>query len=288
MTIYISDTISFSGNAVQFNENNPVVGYQSFVKIDDITATYEEPGYLASNLWSPDTYSTWKSGDTFSPTQEIFIDNPDNQEFDYVGIAKHNFGTGKFQYDIEVSTNGGTSWVYLVEAKSPSNDNPIMEVFEATRGILRITITPLADWDGSTNCIIAHIRCGKKLLLQRRLWSDHKPAAISKSVKKTTYNSESGNYLGQIIFRSFRNTNVSQQFNTPSYVRSSIVPFIDHVNGDTSDDYAQQTFFFAWRPSDYPRDVVYGWTNSNIEPIVTQGSKYGGFMSFEFEIEAIA
>ena len=42
------------------------------------------------------------------------------------------------------------------------------------------------------------------------------------------------------------------------------------------------------RPRSYPQEIVYGWTNDNIQPQNTAGDGLGGRMSWGMSIEAIA
>ena len=68
-------------------------------------------------------------------------------------------------------------------------------------------------------------------MLQRRIYAGHKPARITKMVKKTTYGSETGQYLGQVVHRSYNKTELQQENNSPQFVREKIKPFIEHING---------------------------------------------------------
>jgi len=209
----------------------------------------------------------------------------------YLGIAKHNLGTVAYEYTLEYSTDGGTTWDTLAGPRIIGKNNAIIEYFDdVTYGNFRIKLyksatgTP-AVIDGP---IIAHIKLGRALILQRRIYAGHKPATLCKKVKRITNGSENGQFLGQEIVRSSHSGSCSQQHNTPEFVRTYVKPFIDHVNGHVEvEDTAPSTFFFAWRPSSYPEEVIYAWTQDNIEPENQNGDGLGGMMQWSFDMEAV-
>lgn len=289
MSIYISNSLYIDGSlGADFNDNNPIIGYHSVLKPADFNITGATSTRPAINLWSPDTSSAWE-GESYSGVestliQYVNIDNPDSNLVDYIGIAKHNLGTGGYTVTVEVSEDLGTNWLTLKNPTLFNDDRAILIYFDLrTSRSFRIKIEKT-----STDIIapiISHIKLGKALVLQRRINAGHTPAALASMVKKTTFGSENGQYLGQVISRSYHKTSCSQENTNASFVRENIVPFIKHINGEVEiEDTAPATFFFAWRPTKYPDEVVYGWTNDQIQPSNTQAD----FMSFDFSIEAVA
>ena len=287
MTIYLSENMGITGIS-EFNQNNPVIGYDSVFKNTNIQASFEVRENKASNMWSPDTYTIWQGAFGNALGHTIQISNPESRDVDYIGIAKHNFASGRFSYEIQVSFDNGGSWATIVEPKVPQDDSAILERFTQVNGWIQVIIMPLSDWDEYTPPRIAHIKLGKLLTLQRRIYVGHQPADIAEQSKKINYSSETGNYLSHIVLRKYRKGSISQENNTPDFIREKIRPFINHLNGNLNDDYAQFTFFFSWRPGDYPDEVVYAWTNGNIIPENQGGDQMGGRMRFSSDYEAIA
>lgn len=291
MSIYISNSLYLgSGLGADFNENNPIIGYHSVLLPSDFTASSPVTGRPAANMWTPDTASVWQgnaySGAVADYEETIEISNSNNTVVNYLGIAKHNFGTGGYTYVFQYSEDSGVSWDDLTTPRIVANNNAILEYFDdVTYGLFRIKLTK-EDVTSVAAPIIAHIKLGAALILQRRIYVGHKPATIAKKVKKITNGSENGQYLGQEVIRSYYTTECSQDNNTPAFVREKVAPFISHINGDVVvQGSAPASFFFAWRPTDYPEEVVYGWTSDNIEP---ENEKSNGMMKWSFGMEAVA
>lgn len=292
MSIYISNSLFLTGSlGADFNSNNPIIGYHSILQPEDIIAAEDVTGRLSLNMWSPDTSTYWQ-GIAYASfptpgteTQYVTLANPNGYPFDYIGIARHNLGSSGFTFSIEESTDGGSTWEEFVSPKILGSDRAILEYFNLrTSALVRIKLTKTANIIPAP--IIAHIKMGEALVLQRRIYVGHNPATISKNVKRIVNVSESGQYLGQIITRAYHTTSCSQENNTPEFVREKIKPFISHVNGEVAiNGTAPATFFFAWRPGDYPSEVVYGWTGDNIRP---ENQRANGMMSWSFDMEAVA
>jgi hypothetical protein len=245
-------------------------------------------------MWNPDTSNYWEGLTTVdATTQYITLSNVNNSPIDYVGIARHNLGTVGYTLTIQHSTNNGSSWSSITTPRIITSDAPIISYFDSKiSGLFRIKLDKLST-SGSpaviVGPIIAHVKMGAVLILQRRIYVGHRPADIAKNVRKINNGSENGQYLGAIITRSYRTTEVQQQNNTPAFVRLHIKPFINHVNGHYAENgTAPCTFFFSWRPGDYPEEVVYGWTGDNIQPENQGSDSMGGRMKWGFEMECIA
>lgn len=284
--IYISNNIFLTSFSGDITADNPVIGYNSVLRPQDFTAPAYTPIRSAANAWTPDTATVFEGASLpGSGSQYLVLHNSTLAVVDYIGIARHNFFSTGRAYKIQESSDG-VNWTDITAAKIPPNDGSILEYFDArSTQYFRID---LDDLSGRAP-IIGHVKLGKALILQRRIYAGHNPTLLSSMVKKTTYGSESGQYLGQVVHRAYHKTSLEQENNSPAFVRENIVPFINHVNGHAVvEDTAVSTFFFAWRPSTYPQEIVYGWTNDNIQPQNTAGDGLGGRMSWGMSIEAIA
>ena len=298
MSIYISNSLYINGAiSPDMNDNNPIIGWHSVLQPENIIASEYVSGRPAVNMWNPDTYSFWEgdsvAGDpSVSTTQYVTLVNTNNAPVDYIGIAKHNLGSVGYTYTLQHSTNGGSTWSNVTAPRVIATNNAIIDYFDQlTSDQFRIKLEKTLSGHPATIAgpIISHVKLGKALVLQRRIYVGHSPATIAKRVKKINNGSESGQYLGAIITRSYYMSECVQQNNTPAFVRTYIKPFIDHVNGHRSDDgTAPCTFFFAWRPGDYPDEIVYGWTDDNIAPKNQGSDSMGGRMEWSFNMECVA
>ena len=273
----------------EYTNNNPLLCYKSVLTPDDIKSSFYDGNNVASNMWSPDTFTYWKGESIdLGETQRITLNNESESTVNYIAIARHNLGSEGYSVKVEGTHNSTlTDRTVVVPVFLVSNDDAILLFFDNSDWsyfVITITSTSSTVWPQ-----IAHIKMGEATILQRRIYSGHAPALMAKKVKRSAYGSESGQYLGQIVQRGYYTTMIKQDNNTPAFVKSNIVPFIKHVNGDVEvNDTAPATFFFAWRPTDYPDDVLYGWTNDNISPEITKGGTDGGYMSWSCNVEAIA
>jgi len=290
MSIYISNSLYLGGGfGSDYNDNNPIIGYESILLPADFSATSPVSSRPAANMWTPDTASVWQgsgySGILAAHEETIELNNSGNRIVNYLGIAKHNFGDGGYTYVFQYSTDLGVTWADITTPKIVANNNAIFDYFDdVTYSLFRIKLTK-TDTEVAAP-IIAHVKLGRVLILQRRIYVGHKPATIAKKVKKITNGSENGQYLGQEIIRSYYTSECQQNNNTPEFVREKIKPFIDHINGDVLIvGSSPASFFFSWRPSDYPTEVVYGWTSDNIEP---ENERSNGMMKWGFSMECVA
>lgn len=257
--------------------NHPIIGWHSVLGVGNFTADSELPTRPALNMWNPDTSSVWQS--EIITEQFVLLTNTGNVACDYIGIAKHNFGTARISYQLQKSVDG-TTWVDVTTLRLPANDAAILHYFDSsTVGFWRLRLVPLA-----TAPVIAHIKLGIALVLQRRIYVGHKPATLTPYVKRVSLNSQSGQYLGDIITQRWHKTDVKQENNTADFIREKIVPFIDHITYARVGASALGAFFFAWRPTDYPLEVVYGWTDDTIHP---DNQRSNGMMGFEFSMQAV-
>lgn len=262
----------------------PIIGYQSILTINDITADSETADNPAVNMWSPDTSSYWQS-DTIPTGQTLYIyfENPSQYDIDYIGIARHNFFTGNIVYSLEMFEPGTSTWTAIIDQETVGDDAVIFHYFDTVneaqlRLKLECDITPP---------IIGHIKLGEVLILERPMYVGVEPPTLSPRSKRTTNVSQTGQYLGQVITQRWHQAVCEQKNVTPDFVRNSFYPFVLHCQGQLPDDgTAQGTYFYAWRPSDYPAEVIYGWTIGDIVPSNQRNEQ--GLMQFNFKIEGIA
>lgn len=291
--IYISNSlyISLIQSSGDFNGNNPIIGYHSVLTPDDIRVVESTSQLPPQNMWTPDTSTVWigqaYSGAPSTVERIIYLDNPLLASVDYVGIARHNLGDTGWEYIVQSSVDG-VVWADITAPKIIATNAAIISCFDPrTNPFFRIKLTTTAS--EVTAPIIAHVKMGVALILQRRIFDGVEPPTLSPKVRRESLGSESGQYLGQIVTRKYHTASCQQENNTPEFVRTKIVPFINHINGDVVvNDTAQATFFFAWRPMSYPDEVIYAWTSDHITPQIQTGDSYGGLMKWGFNMEAIA
>lgn len=293
MAISISNT-AFLASTGQQNSDNPLVFYKSILLPEDITADEYEIDRPPVNLWNPDTSSVWQGTSAVgSPSaiteQFIYLANPNEIDVDYIAIVKHNLGENIFTVTLQHFI--GLTWTDIDSPVVITNDSPIVGFFDQLNSpSFRIKITKsLAGSPAFIAApIIAHVKMGQATILQRRNYVGAKPPI--NSIKKTIQNgSDSGQYLGMVVVRSYQVGDLNQENNTPDFVRSTVAPFIDHCNGTPAiDGTAPSTFVYCWRPSAYPNELVYAWADEIRYPENQGSDSMGGRMKWGMSLGAIA
>jgi hypothetical protein len=274
--IYISNALYLS-NLAEYGKR-PALGWHSIITRSNITATSATADRPVENLWTPDTSLAWEASGT--GTIYINIDNTAAKSVDYLGIAKHNFGSGGIEYTLQSSLDN-VAWSDVFAPKVVTTDRAIVHHFDSTDApYLRLRMVAVTDAP-----IIAHMKLGELLILEQPMYVGHAPATLSPRAKRITNGSESGQYLGQVITRRWYESECKQENADPAWVRSNLADFIDHVQiGRADDGTAQGTFFFAWRPADYPNELIYGWTDDDIKPT---NQRPNGMMEYSFSIQGV-
>jgi hypothetical protein len=270
MAIIFSPNLVLVFSGADMNADNGIIGYHNLVTSLNITASDEDPDFPIINCATPDTYNRWVS-DT-DDEQTITITTDYTEEVDYVGIARHNWGTGQVQVYIEANILG--VWTELNPAFIPADDTPILLRFEpeVITGI-RITLTPPASILPSA----AVIYVGKLLVLPRRIYVGYTTIIDGVDTQATNGMSESGEFLGRVITGESASTGFSMQNIDALWYRQYMREFIRAGK--------ERPFFFGWRPSSYPREVGYCWLTGNPKP---NNQRSNGMMEITLQFGGIS
>jgi hypothetical protein len=289
--IYISNALYLSQVDLGGTVDKPLIGWKSVLRLQDISSAY---GENAGIMWSPDTYTYWES-DAVTVSEgnpEVYVDfvNPNNAPVDYAGIAGHNFFDNEsgapFSYQWQHSFDGST-WLNLTQQRNTIDNGAVMDYFTSTTAPnLRLYI---AGIPGSEMVVrIAHIRIGAIVRLQRKMYVGISPFRLDKRVEKMVTVSDSGKYLGGIAKSTVNLYTINQLDNTPEFVREEIDDFLDHAEflSPSWNNGPDGTFFAAWRPNEYPEEVLYCHPPENIQRPVNQ--RNNGMMQWTISGEAEA
>lgn len=267
--IVISSAIVLAGVADALSLDHPVIGWRNVVTPSTIIADTEEANYPASNLANPATHLEWRGEDTTE--QYLTITTNEVDPIDYVGIAKHNFGTAEIAVSVEGFISG--VWTEIVEETMPADDVHYVGRF-AAQSLLQIRIRLQS---GSEIPRAAVVYVGKALVLERRLYVGHTP--MPDGIKSSVANgrSESGNHLGRIVLGEWRETSIPLSLISPEWFRTYMRPFLTEGRN--------LPFFFAWRPGTYPREVGYGVLTDDPMPVPTGPHN---LIAFDMKVSGVA
>jgi hypothetical protein len=278
MTLVISSSYviadSVSGGGV-ITGDNPVIGWRTLIQAGGLQSTTAAPGFPVSNLGNPATHLRWE-GVVSTPAQDeiITLNVSSVDEVDYVGIARHNFGSAQIPVSLERldETADPDVWVELIAPVLLPNDGPAIFRF-APQGAanLRIRLQP-----GLAAPTAAVVYAGKLLVLQRRLYVGHTPIVDGRVTQVVNGRSESGAFLGRIITGQMTQTGIELQNLTPAWFRAHMRPFLA--------DAQERPFFFAWRPGSYPREVGYCWLTNDPQP---SNQRANGMMQVSLKLAGV-
>lgn len=254
----------------------PVIGWQSWVTSINVEATNELEDYPASNLGNPDTRSRWQSA--ILGTQYITSLFLSERSVDYIGIARHNWGTGQAIVSIEGLPFGGDAevdedWVELVPEAILADDRPYMwRIAETYLLGLRIKLQGIL-----VEPRLAVLKAGKLLVLDRGLPPGHQPISYAKRTTRFAPYSISGDYQGTVTTTVMANTTIEQYGVDPVWYRQHLEPLRQACENGVA-------FFWAWAPRDFPEEVSYCWPVNDPMPSVQSG----GYIDIVFEVNGLA
>ena len=252
MSIVISQNYVLTDSTPEFpvTLDHPVIGWHNLVTAASIVADNEDPDFPASNLANPATHEEWRSdadGDQYLTVTTGYID-----EIDYVGIARHNFGSEQ----IPVTVEDGSSNVLVQEVMLP-DDSPALFRFTA-QSLATVKIKLAAGTDKLPRAAVVYV--GKLLVLERKIYVGHTPLTQARKVDVQNGRSERGNFLGRIVRGAWRETTIPLSLLSPAWYR-------EHGGYEFLAVAAETPFFFGWRPQSYPYEIGYCWTIEDPMPV---------------------
>lgn len=246
------------------------IGWRNLVTASNIAASSSAAGFPPLNLANPVTFQLWKADAVDEVTLTVNFGGP--VDVDYVGIARHNFGTAGVGYTIDGSDDGGATWDALSAPVNPVDDGVILHEFApATLTNLRIV---LAEGVAPPQAAVLYV--GKITVLQRRIYVGHTPIPFGRQTTVSTGMSESGQFLGRVVRRKQYQSSIKQPNLDPDYYRLELSPF-DDVS-------AVDPFFWAWRPYPYANEVAYCWTTADAE---VSNQRANGMMEWGLNVQGI-
>lgn len=250
--------------------NAPAIGYRTVATAAAIVADTEEDAYPASNLANVSTAALWRAAD--DTAQYLTITPAAATEMDYIGIARHNFGSAQIAVTVEGKAEAGDAWSTLVQETMVTDDSALLlrwapQTLYAVRVGLASGLEPAEA---------AVLYAGKLLVMQRRLYVGHTPITMGRNTSIVTGRSETGNFLGRIITGSSLRSAASFANINPAWYRANFDPFAKASRA--------VPFFWAWRPLSYPLEVGFAWLNGDPTPV---NARNNGMMSVEIDMTGI-
>lgn len=265
--LYLSDELY----GVDQDPNNPILGWHNLLEKGSITADFELDDYPATNIQTNSTGDFWRSSDD-STTQYLYM-TVSPAQINYLGVAGHNFAGAEIL--LQHRADPGDAWTNIGDSFIPDSNHAIMIYFASvyTSSYWRLKIIPFTD----TAPRASNIYLGKMLRLTRKIYVGHKPILFDKKTKFYTGESENGNFNGRVIQNQKHNLKFMQNQVSAAWVREYLKPWLDVS--------LERPFFFAWRPSNYPKEIAFAWLNDDVVP---ENISVNGNMRYDIDATALA
>lgn len=249
--------------------DNPRIGYDSLVTAGSLSSDEENSDFPISNLENDASYPPWKGETTGAQTITLSLSGA--QAVDYIGLARHNFGTAGITYTLQHSNSSGGPWTNIVNA-SPTDDRPILHQFtETTDQFFRLSLS-----GGSAVPELAVWFIGQILVVERRIYVGHSPVTLSPQRRVSTGRSENGQFLGRIRRATTYRSRISLQNLDADWYRNNLDPFVQIVDN--------QAFFWAWRPDSFSDEVAYCWADEEPQPA---NQRSNGMMQWDLAVQGL-
>lgn len=227
--------------------NKARIGWQTVTFDATATADSEEVGFEADSVLNPLTYERWKP--TSLPA-ELVIDAGEIADIDYIGIAAHTLRGNSVTLSY---SDDDVTYTQIIDFV-PGDNGAIMVLFDevATRYI-KIEINGSGDIPE-----IGVVYAGLALQMQRAIYQGHSPGNLSRSSTQRPQVTEGGQWIGRVVTRRGYQTSYNWSNLDADWYRENFEPFVKAA--------ISRPWFIAWRPNKFPDEVLYAWTDDDIQP----------------------
>ena len=250
-------------SAVQtYDADNPIIGYDNCVAVDNITADEEASGFPASNLANPltSTAQEWRGTSTAAQALTVLTGRVD--PIDYIGVAAHNFGSEEIAVAPWGRSSALDTFEQLAQEVMPADDTPLWFRVEP-QSFYEI------EWrmaSGNAAPRAAVLYAGALLVMERGIYVGHVPLPHGVRVNAVDGPADSGDYLGSISIGEYRETTARFRDLDPDWFRTNMVPFLNAAHK------RRKPFFWCGRPSTYPREAGFARLINNPDPAPAEPS----------------
>lgn len=236
--------IYFQSGYTPATPNHARIGWQNLTYGKTPTASTSATGFPAIAATYPTTFEFWRP--TAIPATWA-VDMLSAVPVDYVGIVGDLNGATVY---IDSSSDNFSTFTTQMSATPGQRINMFLFA-EVSARYWRVRV------DGQIPNI-AVIYIGKSLTMQRGIYQGHTPLTLSRETELSNNMSDGGQWLGRSIIRRGATSQAAWAHLTSSWYRANFDPFVESAR--------VAPFFFGWRPSSYPAEMGFVWTDGDIAP----------------------
>lgn len=248
MAVVISENLQISSyNGSVLPLSNARICYDSYLDDATITSTITpDDGYPLDNIVNDQTFERCKSP---YPALPIDIDLGSAKSVDYVACV------GKSLEGVYVYYSYDGIDYEQISSLLDATKTAKMLIFESVLArYWKVILSNLTDGEID----VANVKMGEALAMYRPIYGGHSPATLSRKTVLSNTISEGGEFLSSNITRQGFSGSYDYQHLPAEWYREYFDPFVSHARTGT--------YYIAWNPEDYPTEVIYAWSTSDIQP----------------------
>lgn len=231
--------------------SKPIIGWHNVITLAGLEADSEASGFPVTNIANPSTVLMWRS----ETTQEQFITiEPGNDPVDYIGLARHNFGSGQIAVEFQGRRGEDGAWNPILPEFIPGDDKPIIARFEPTTFFeVRIRLRPQL-----VPPFLAVLYLGNLLVMTTGEQPGFTPITLGRQSEVVNARAQSGDYLGAVITQERRSAASQFVYLEYDWFLEHVDPFLKVIRSTP--------FFYAWAPKSFPDQVGFAWATADVRP----------------------
>jgi hypothetical protein len=216
-----------------------------------VTASSEDADYPKENAYDWRPFTWWKPTSTGDSWLQASFTSA--KEVNYFAVAGHNLGSSGSS--IKLQYHNGSTWVDAVSGGGGGVDDRV--IFFTFDSIVSNTWRLLVS-NPTTIASVGVVSFGMTTDLTKGQKTGFAVPTMVGDSEYRTNESDTGLFLGRSIKRQNYPGSISLDLMDPDWVRQTWIPFTEHAK--------LKPFFFVWSGGYYPDEVVFAWTDGDINP----------------------
>ena len=251
---------------------NPYIGWNNQVTFANVSADSAAVGKPITNVANPSTANWWVSGST---SEQLVTVVDLDWETDYVGVARHNFGSAAVTVSVEaITAELGAAWEVVHDGLLPPDDAALILRF-AKRFYIGVRLR-LVPHGVAPRMAVMHV--GELIVIPTGISPGYTPITHGRNTDIVGGTSEGGEFLGNIVIGETLSTTTPLKLLPKDWYETVFSSFIRAFNGG-------EPAFFAWSPIIRPHQVGYCWIDGTARPTISQSD---GRYDIDLPMKAVA
>jgi hypothetical protein len=264
----------------------PRIAWHNFLCLPGvtITASSEDANFPHENAYDWNESSYWLPGSSGISTLTCAL--PKAMCANYLGLHATTLAANGGSYDLQYSTDGGTTWTSaLGGAVTPTQNfdslgNPTGMPVQY-RNFSPIVADHWRLWITSASpSYVGVVAFGMDMKMERGCWTGMTPPPLGRSVTVTNSMTVAGKFVGRSVIRKNIQASFKFEYLTEAFVRGQWMPFV--VSAE------RYPFFVQWNSVNFPLEAAFCWSSKDIPPPQNQAPGSVRYMSVSIDFDGNA